>query len=344
MNREELTELFNLIHETLEHVPYAICGLGALIDHGFTRRRANKISILCPQECKNNVKAWAATRGYEVFIDSVGLPMRDGLLRRVRIKFLDAGFEKLQRVRSSFSDAYVLSMASQLDNVAAGFLENRRRGDERALKTIANDVFWCLDHIASRRERIDPVFLPTFLGEDFFADFTARYPEARPEMARAGIDVSSVLVNHREASSLREHNEMLWQYGLRGDVVTQQPGQFENMRDLANSKSVYTLRERDSRTESVLLPPMPMPLPLPLPISMPQPPEASHLRPSKHLPEPQKNRPVDTLMRKWNSLREPLSSQPGQSGLGRSLTSASARRHPRQYQAKIPERPGADWI
>ncbi|KAI3319711.1 hypothetical protein HD806DRAFT_508796 [Xylariaceae sp. AK1471] len=335
MNREELTELFDLLHETLEHVPYAICGLGALIDHGFTRRRANKISLLCPQECKNNVKAWAAARGYEIFVDSVGLPMRDGSIRRVRIKYIDAGFERLQRVRSSFSAAYVLSMASQLDNVAAGYLENRRRGDERALKTIANDVFWCLDRIAARRERVDPGFLHTFLGEDFFADFTARYTEARPEMARAGIDVSSVLAKHREASSLREHNEMLQRYGLQGDVVAQQPGQFESMRDLTNSKSVYTLRDRDSRTESVVLPPLPMP----------QPPEASHLRHSNHLPE-SKLKSTSKLTRKWNSVREAPSSQsqPSQSGLGRSLTSASTRRHPRQYQAKTSERPVAEWI
>ncbi|KAI8624800.1 hypothetical protein F5Y19DRAFT_303347 [Xylariaceae sp. FL1651] len=318
MNKDELKELFELLHVTLEHLPYAICGLGALIDHGFTRRHANKISILCPAHCKNNVKAWAAARGYDTYTDSVGLPMRNGLIRRVRIKYIDSGFEQLQRVRSSSSNAIVLSMASQLDNVAAGWLENRKRNDERALKTIANDVFWCLDHIASRRERIDPWFLPTFLGETFFTEFTALYTEARPEMARAGIDVSSVLARHRTANSLREHDAMLQQYGLQGDVVSQQPGQFEGMRDLMNSKSVYTLRDRNSRTESVVVP------------DLPERPEASHLRSDSYWNHPvtEEKKPAK-LTRKWNSVREGRLGKAGSSsgdGLGRSLTSNSRKR------------------
>jgi len=272
MDRKELSELFNRLHETLEHVPYAICGLGALIDHGFTRRRANKISIICPQECKNNIKAWAAARGYETFVDSIGIPThhhqqqqalsRDGgkgrslaegaeRLRKVRIKFIDSGFERLEIKRSSISNAVVLSMTSQLDNVAAGYLYHRRRGDERACKIIVSDVFWCLERVASSpRERLDPDFLPTFLGEEFFADFTAMNPTARVEMERAGIDVDAVLAKHHDAAALREHNEMLKQYGLEGDVVAPNPGAFEGVRDLTNSKSVYTLKDRNSHVSS----------------------------------------------------------------------------------------------
>ncbi|CAJ2500361.1 Uu.00g032140.m01.CDS01 [Anthostomella pinea] len=246
MTAAEMAELFDVLHRTFDHVPYAICGLGALIDHGFTGRRANKISILCPAHSKDNVKAWAQARGYATWADSVGLPMRDGTVRRVRIKYLvDDGFDRLERVRSSVSNATVLSMASQLDNVAAGWLDNRRRGDERALATIAKDVFWCLDHIVLTRtqSQLDPKCLPTFLGEAFWSGFTAKHPEARPEMARAGIDVSGVMKAQRERESLREHDAMLKMYGLQGDVVTEQPGLFEGMRDLAHSKSVYTLRD-----------------------------------------------------------------------------------------------------
>ncbi|KAI1164605.1 hypothetical protein F5B18DRAFT_670692 [Nemania serpens] len=248
MDRAELEELFNLIHQTLEHMPYAICGLGAIIDHGFPGRKAKSISILCPRECRHNVQAWMATRGYEMASDSVGFPMRDGAIRRVRIKYLQQGFEKLERARSSFSNATVLSVASQLDQVAAGHLDNRRRGDERALKIVASDVFFLLDLLAGRRGRegvVDPRLLPTFLAEDFFADFTARHVDARPEMARAGIDVAAVLARHNAASALREHDEMLGQYGMRGDTVRRETGQFEGIRDLKDRKSVYTLRERE---------------------------------------------------------------------------------------------------
>lgn len=249
MTREELKELFNLVHETLEHVPYAICGLAALIDHGLTRRQATRISIICPQECKNNVKTWAVTQGHKAYIDSIGVSMRDGTTRRVRIKYVDYGFEGLERVRSNISNATILSVASQLDNVAAGYLENTARGDERALAIIAQDIFFALDLLASRRAHINPRFLPTFLGEKFSVDFTGQYAEARPEMARAGIDVRAVLEKHRTALALREHNAMLAQYGMGGDAVPAQSGQFEGIRDLRNSTSVYTLEDRNFGAE-----------------------------------------------------------------------------------------------
>ncbi|KAI1811805.1 hypothetical protein GGS20DRAFT_73532 [Poronia punctata] len=254
MDREELGELFNLVHETLGHVPYAICGLGALIDHGFTRRRANKISIICPQECKHNVKAWAAARGYQTVASSIGIPTHAKFspdaktrsrrnLRRVRIKYIDSGFDKLQLSRSSFSNAMVLSMTSLLDNVAAGYIATHKRGDQTLVETVASDIFWLLDLATKRHVKLDPQYLTTFLGEEFFTAFADKYTSARPEMARAGIDVAVVLARHRDAKALREHDEMLRVYGLRGDVVEEKHGQFEKVRDLVNKRSVYTLRD-----------------------------------------------------------------------------------------------------
>ncbi|KAI0424721.1 hypothetical protein F5Y09DRAFT_353159 [Xylaria sp. FL1042] len=257
MNREELKELFNLVHETLAHVPYAICGLAALIDHGFTGRKTSRISIICRQESRKNVKIWAKARGYEVYTDSIGIPLRNGSIRRVRIKYIEFGFETLQRVRSSFSNATVLSLTSQLDNVAAGYLDHQRRGsDEKTLTVIAADIFFCLSKMARRREKVDPHFLPTFLGEDFFNLFTKRYVETRPEMARAGIDVSKVLAKHRAAWALREHDEMLRKYGMRGDTAQPQPGHFENMKNLKHKKSVYTIQNQSVQDYDEV-PPMP---------------------------------------------------------------------------------------
>ncbi|KAI0457452.1 hypothetical protein F5B21DRAFT_94724 [Xylaria acuta] len=310
MTRQELCELFDLVHATLAHVPYAICGLAALIDHGLTNRRANRVSIICPQPCRKNVIAWAATKGYDVHADSIGIPTRDGLVRRVRVKFVERGFEALQRVRSSCSTATVLSIASQLDNVAAGFLDNKKRGDERALGVIASDIFFCLDRVAARRERVDPRYLPTFLGEAFFADFTSRYVKAGPEMARAGIDVGAVQAKHRAAASLREHDEMLRQYGLHGDAAPRERrGQFEDI-----TMSVYTVREKDS-------PPQAGVKRLP---TMPRPPRQIYQRADDRgysIPGPGRRADRSTL-----------------SSLGRNLT---AQRH---VKPKPVEKPGANWI
>ncbi|KAI1338733.1 hypothetical protein F5Y15DRAFT_96595 [Xylariaceae sp. FL0016] len=369
MSSGELAELFDLLHHTLSHIPYAICGLGALIDHGFTARKANKISILCPAHSKDNIKAWAASKGFETQVDSVGLPMQNGTSRRVRIKYLDAGFDRLECVRSSISNATVLSMSSQLDNVAAGWLDNKRRGDERALKTIASDVFWCLDRVARTRQHLNPEFLPTFLGEAFWVPFTETHADARAEMARAGIDVSTVLAGHNAAASLREHDEMLKQYGLVGDVVTQQPAPFENMRDLKNSKSVYTLRGRDSVINAASsTDPMPDMQDIERRVSQAQEDDERRSRSTKVERSPSRRSPTRSSSRKGDkkskdkgktklgkstSLRNPAAGSKNLASIGRSLTSKAGKSgkkvSPSRISAPVPgsfrENPSpAEWV
>ncbi|KAI0003456.1 hypothetical protein F4779DRAFT_634614 [Xylariaceae sp. FL0662B] len=249
----QLGELFDALHATLGHVPYAVCGLGAMIDHGLARP-ANRISVLCPAHSKDNVKAWARARGYEAIgADSIGIPTpSDGRVRRVRVKYVDAAcFERLERVhaRSGGGAAWVLGLSSQLDHVAAGWLDvQRRTGDARALRSIARDVFWALDRAARTRHTLEPRFLPTFLGAEFWGAFTAANEGMRPEAARAGIDVAAVLACHRRDAAIREHNQMLESYGMFGDpVASAQPGPLEDMRCLAEKKSVYSLNNRDSQ-------------------------------------------------------------------------------------------------
>ncbi|KAI1374200.1 hypothetical protein F4677DRAFT_426460 [Hypoxylon crocopeplum] len=243
----QLATLFDTIHATLSHVPYTICGLASLIDHGAgATRRVNRVSVLCPTYAKDNVRAWLATRGHSGSGDSVGIPIPgasgDGPhVCRVRIKYTDDGFDGLERVTSSVSAAWVLGLASQVDIAAAGFVDHLRRleklrlregsvgaGDggkkaieategETALQIIAEDIFFCLDKAARTRYRFNPRRLPTLLGEEFWVPFTRRYDNARTEMARAGIDVSAVLARHRENEVLREHEAMLREYGVQTD-------------------------------------------------------------------------------------------------------------------------------
>ncbi|KAI1267465.1 hypothetical protein F5Y18DRAFT_303927 [Xylariaceae sp. FL1019] len=301
MYHAELQELFTLMHQVLEHIPYAICGLGALIDqYQFTRRQPKQISIICPSHSKDNVMNWAQTKGCVSFGNSIGFKMSSGTIRRVRIKYTDKDFSTLQLSKSMISSAKVLSKTSTLDHIAAGWLDSYKRKDEKALKTIANDIFYCLDYIVKTRSKLDEEYLHTFLGSSFFLSFTETHPKVRVEMARAGIDIAGVLARLRNNASLREHNEMLKQFGLEGDIAMERTGAFENVRDLANSKSVYTLREYcDSKTESKLWTP-----------DVPGFPAVSGLRPEpadkkgkeKALPEPPTiSKP--SLTRTWNSLR-----------------------------------------
>ncbi|KAI1103657.1 hypothetical protein F4804DRAFT_352799 [Jackrogersella minutella] len=257
LSPDQLQELFAEIHATLAHVPYAVCGLSALVDRGFAARRAAGASLLCPAYAKDNVRGWLAARGHATYADSVGIPV-GGAVRRVRIKYLDGGFERLERVRSPATGAWTLGLASQIDHAAAGFVDRARRlqalgpghahagargREESALRTIARDIFWCLGEAARTRYPLRPHLLPTLLGEEFWAPFTARNARARPEMARAGIDVAGVLASHRDQAVVREHEAMLREFGVDTGAVRGPPGPFDGIRTLANSRSVYTLRQ-----------------------------------------------------------------------------------------------------
>ncbi|KAI1464292.1 uncharacterized protein F4812DRAFT_442865 [Daldinia caldariorum] len=352
LDKAELAGLFDTVAAALEHVRYAICGLAGLADHGFTGRAVTRVSILCAAHAKDVVKAWLAASGYEVYADSVGVPVpaagsgvqnrskygyggggygqrgsggSGGKICRVRIKYLDEGFERLERVRSRVSEAWVLGLASQLDHAAAGYVdysrkkdrreqqrqkllgqkqsqdhnenqnqkgkegnvsagnktkqeeeekeeqENEEQKDEQALATIARDVFWVLDKAARTHHVLEPRLLPTLLSREFWEPFTRRHGAARPEMARAGIDVAAVLAQHRAEQALQEHDEMLRSYGVdpysdvdsvdggapaagKGGkaaggggrrIVAQQPGPFEGMHALHTGKTLYTPGQQD---------------------------------------------------------------------------------------------------
>ncbi|KAI0853562.1 hypothetical protein F5Y00DRAFT_270701 [Daldinia vernicosa] len=302
LDAAELAQVFSTIAAALEHVPYAICGLGALADHGFAARRVARVSILCSAHAKDNVRAWLAASGYDVFADSVGVPVKGNGNRgggagrkvcRVRIKYLDEGFERLEKVRSRVSGAWVLGLASQLDHAAAGYVDYLRRRESRrreegkgkekekeddgssddnnddgdddddarkedlALETIAGDIFWMLDKAARTNHVLDPRLLSTLLGQDFWIPFTDRYVNARPEMARAGIDVAAVLATHRAEQAVKEHDDMLRSYGVdpqfelvgitEDGVVTQQPRVFEGMHTLQGNAQPTSLPEKKKK-------------------------------------------------------------------------------------------------
>ncbi|KAI1366291.1 hypothetical protein F5Y08DRAFT_351763 [Xylaria arbuscula] len=222
MNLEQHKELSNLVHELLGHIPYAICGLSALVDNGYIARTREIMEIVCPSDSRKNVQSWAATKGYVSYGDSIAVPTKDGI-RRVRVNYVEAGFEALQRVKSNLSNAIVLSLTSQLENRAAGYLQYRRQEYEVQIKVLESDIFWILKKMRSMPEKIDPRLLMVFLSEEFLEDFTKRNPHARAQIALAGINVSVAQAKIRANVALREHDQLLKKHGMQGDdVVTKQ--------------------------------------------------------------------------------------------------------------------------
>ncbi|KAK8034097.1 hypothetical protein PG993_009092 [Apiospora rasikravindrae] len=295
--KHELTDMYNEVHRTMGHIPYVVSGVGALIDHGFTGRTANKVTIIVPEESRGVVRAWAAASGtHDVGAgsDSVAIRMpKDGSLRRVRVRWVStAAFGDLEIVGSSCSRARVLGLASQIDQISTAWLQYRERlaapglstqrdreRFERELKTMVGDIFWCLRRAADTRTALKPEYLRLFLSEKVWGPFTQAHEDARFEAQRAGIDVAAVLAGHRQRGEVRAHDELLRQYGIEdeglmsgGGIVDEQPGPFEGMRGLGRENrkdngllSVYTVATTvysDAGASSVASeapPPMPPP-------------------------------------------------------------------------------------
>ncbi|KAI1094022.1 hypothetical protein F5B19DRAFT_82512 [Rostrohypoxylon terebratum] len=278
------TELLDSIHDTLSHVPYAVCGLAALYDHGYSTRRLNAVSILCPEHSKDNIRGWLRTRGYDTYQDFFGIPIgprgyggEGAFVYRVRVKWLDDdNFARVERIKSQLSNAWVLGLADQLDycamsfmfqyrivedlkkHVAAGGKSQELARCEGRLRMAAQDTFWCLDKAARTHHHLDMKALTMLTSERFWVPFTTMYARARPEMARAGIDVAAVLKKHRDLHELREHEAMLKQFGVGQEaVVTQQPGPFEGMQTLANNRSVYSVANGVDSQPTIPLEPLP---------------------------------------------------------------------------------------
>ncbi|KAK7967950.1 uncharacterized protein PG986_002227 [Apiospora aurea] len=306
--KHELADMYNEVHRTMGHIPYVVSGVGALIDHGFTGRTANKVTIIVPEDSRGVIRAWAAASGsHDVGAgsDSVAIRMpKDGSLRRVRVRWVStAAFGDLEIVGSSSSNARVLGLASQIDQISTAWLQYRERLAapglttqkererlERELQTMVGDIFWCLRRAAETRTTLKPEYLRLFLSEKVWTPFTHAHDDARVEAQRAGIDVAAVLAGHRQRGEVRAHDELLRQYGIEdaglmgggagGGIIEEQPGPFEGMRGLGRENrkdngllSVYTVATTvcsEAAASSAALsnaPPPPMPPPKAVPAS-----------------------------------------------------------------------------
>ena len=191
METPQLTELFHLL-ATIDFIPYAICGRGALVDYGLSARKAKQVSIMIPAYSKDVIASWAKSSGWVSTASAnpaavgpgaeraggkatifVGIPLSDGTVRQLRIKYLnEEQFEGLERVRACLSPkAWVLSLTSQLDHLAAAWLDHQKQVEEKTaqqqadggnptttvakhekpLREIARDIMWTLDRMAQTR-------------------------------------------------------------------------------------------------------------------------------------------------------------------------------------------------
>lgn len=215
MDQAILVEVLETLEKALSHTPYAVCGLAAMAVWGFAGRFPSHVSITCPSYSKEAIKCWAGVHGMVLYPDdpnSFGLTSADGKTRRVRIKFLDRGFESLQVVAGPpggyagtqgtalATSARILSLTSLLDLMARGYVSigcvDARPASESALfarRAFAQDIFWVLSRIADGgfieegAQPLNECLVPGVVDNRFWSPFTTTYPGAVQAFARAGL-------------------------------------------------------------------------------------------------------------------------------------------------------------
>ncbi|VUC22280.1 unnamed protein product [Clonostachys rosea] len=122
MDAETISHVTQSFHQIFSHIPYAVYGLSALVQHGYTRRLPHTVHILCPEHTRQTILHWATIKqlirlsptqdgrdhwgedanGYSIYSEEfhgggnienndlvLAVAIHDGTLRRVRIVFED---------------------------------------------------------------------------------------------------------------------------------------------------------------------------------------------------------------------------------------------------------------
>jgi hypothetical protein len=189
-----VTEVLKSIGEAISHVPYTICGLGAMVTYGFDSRLPSHVSILCPAYSKEAIKTWAAVSGMTLFPDQpnyFGTYSSDGKLRRVRIKYVEHGFESLTTIRVGRAKTLVLTLPAMIDQCARAFTSNWQPLTPRQRRVLAQDIFWLLHRVidvSTSEQALMPERVPNVLSPMFWDVFTSIYPESVGLFSYAGLE------------------------------------------------------------------------------------------------------------------------------------------------------------
>lgn len=133
----------------LNHTTYKVCGLGALVFHGFTARLPVYMTIACPEHALETILAWAAAAGmssHPDHPDSFGVLLTDGTTRKVKVEGMtEVGYQGMDSAVFGPSFSRVVTMAALVDAIAEIYVRDTVDAPQRA--ALQKDVFWLLRQI-----------------------------------------------------------------------------------------------------------------------------------------------------------------------------------------------------
>lgn len=205
---DDLHQILRQLGILLEHIPNRVCGLAAMLYHGFDKRLPTSVSIICPASSRRVITSWARSQGMHIFPeypDVFGIPLGDGRARRVRVKFLEEGFDDLHYLRAGTLGSYVMSLPGIANQIAYAYVDELKVRRGRRQAAYAHDLLWILSRISQLRERyrsdlgpwlqqhsITQSRAPCLFMLSFWIPFTATYPGSLLQFNKGGVKIDRV--------------------------------------------------------------------------------------------------------------------------------------------------------
>ncbi|KPM36476.1 hypothetical protein AK830_g10085 [Neonectria ditissima] len=198
LDRSALREVVHRLSELFDHIPYVVSGLSAMQYYGFDGRTTSYLSVICPAHSREAIRGWAKAQGIYSFPeqpDHFGIAMPDGLIRQVRVKYVDEGFEDMDQIRLGRSRASVLSLPGLADRLAQGYVKVLEHSEGRNQTMFAEDIFWVLNRIAElghKEHWLTPTRAPHIWCDRFWVPFSVSFPDSVPLFGAAGIGLDDL--------------------------------------------------------------------------------------------------------------------------------------------------------
>lgn len=190
MSPELVNEVIAIVGHSFGHIPYAICGLAAMVQHGFSERLPTKVSIIFPEHTRAVVNCWALAQGMprvQGTNRSFCVPTADGKLRCVRFKFLQEGFDNLVTTRKVLSHARVLALPSLADQIAANYVRQLATISVQMQVVSAQDMRWVLRQMDHQGEYFNYRSGANIVRREFWLPFTLSFPDLVDLFAKTDI-------------------------------------------------------------------------------------------------------------------------------------------------------------
>lgn len=189
MHSSAIGAVVSWLQNNLSHIPYAVSGLAALNMWGFHYHLPSRVTVLCPEPCRELITCWAITNDIHLYPDSrefgAQLDGDDGHVRRVRMKYVSE--EDFALLRTVDMGGRVLGLPSLVDVLAGEFMDmkGRRTGDKRLMR--GSGIQWAVDRMVELGVEVEQGDVPNVGKLLFLEPFECTYPGSKDLFERAGL-------------------------------------------------------------------------------------------------------------------------------------------------------------